>query len=188
MCLRMSAVDRPHNTFISPLLLVRLSFFILKNKPKSHRCDFGWGFLTLPVLFQQEDRGTGAVSCRILLRMCSGGGGQTCPPEAKLPENVCFSSISPVPPTLDQSPFFFFCLIDFCCTAHRGGSSIHECRSCGGTVKSRRRGGNEGCQEKKFKKTVARFVWIISPLLGCVYPPAAQRRSRRRFERIHRWT
>lgn len=156
MCLRMSAVDRPHNTFVSPLLSVRLSFFILKNEPKSHRCDFGWGFLTLPALFQQEDRGTGAVSRGILLRLCSGGGGQTCPPAAKLPENVCFSSISPVPPPPHPRSvslfFFFFCLIDFCCTAHRGGSSIHECRSCGGTVKSRRRGGNEGCQGKKIKK------------------------------------
>lgn len=34
----------PRNTFVSPLLSVRLCFFILKHKPKCHRCDFGWAF------------------------------------------------------------------------------------------------------------------------------------------------
>lgn len=34
----------PRNTFVSPLLSVRLCFFILKHKPKRHRCDFGWAF------------------------------------------------------------------------------------------------------------------------------------------------
>lgn len=179
MWLHMSVMD--HLEYIcQSSAFSQIVLLYLKNKSKRHRCDFGWAFSYFLPFSNQRTEEPRLFHVVFSSSACSGGGGQNCQPEQSCLKMSAFL------PSL-QSPrsvsFFVFCLIDFCCTAHRGGSSIHEYTSCGGTAKSSRRGGNEGCQ-----KTVARFAWIISPLLGYVYPPAAQRRSRRRFELIHRWT
>lgn len=123
--------------------------YLKKTNQSATGVLFGWAFSYFLPVSKQEDSGLGLFRCSFLLCVCSGGGGQNgLPLQSALKMSAPLPSLQSPPPSVSR---FFF------------PSSISAARLIevdpprlggwggGDAVKSRSRGGNEGCQKKPWR-------------------------------------